>query len=45
MKKLKVLVHMVTITQEAEKQYFQIPLPANAKRIVGIELGYKQKQP
>lgn len=39
MKRDKVLVHRIEVTQKGEKQYFQIDIPYTATVVTGIEFG------
>ena len=38
MEKIKIKIHKLTIKHSGEKQLFQIKLPVNAKKIIGIRV-------
>jgi hypothetical protein len=42
--KEEVILHKLSITKQKEMQNFQINLPGDAKRIIGMELGIVRKQ-
>jgi hypothetical protein len=41
--KEEVIVQSLSITRKGERVYFQIPLPYDTKRVIGLEYGYIKK--